>query len=418
MSTPEPPAAESSAAVSSAADPVASPRVVLVVLAGGADPLDVHTPLSDAETPALDRIARDGTIGRLALGAATCWDGFTGLVGAAPGTLPMGPCDAAGASVDLADGEWVARLDLVTMDDAGMLDPFGGRVRDAEADLLVSLITGHAQGGRIVRLARNRNLLVLPAASPSAGPSAAPSPPPPWQMLGRDPQAELRDPLLRELFEHSRAALSAHDVNAVRLDLGENPANAVWPHGGGHAVVPVASPDWAAGRAALVAAGGASIGLARALGFDHVDADGSDDELGAAALAALATHDVVVVRTEAALAPAVARDADGRREALSAIDARVISPLLSALEERGPFVLAVASDGVVDSASSAFSAEPVPYGLLRSGLSGACAAGAGASAFSERACEDASHRLESSDAFAALLARARDAISPPSLPAS
>lgn len=393
----------------------AGARVVLLVLEGGADPAGPSTPLHEAGTPALDRVARDGHLARAVLDATSCWDGFTRLLGA-DGDAGLGPAEACAARLGPGDGggdadgdgigdgdgnggaRWAARVDLVTVDDDRILDPFGGRIADPEASALFDEVSAALPHGRLVRLPGRRGLWL--------GTEPIPDAPPPWEVGNRAPRAVLAGaPPLLALYEASRRALSLHDVNAVRVDLGENPANALWAHGAGPLPLRMAPPAWAAGRrAALICGGGPGQGLARALGWDGVAVDGDDDALCAATLDALADHDVVVVRTSSVLAAGLAAgDAAhaARVEAFSAVDARLVGPVLGALEERGPFVLAVAADGVYDAAAGAYSAEPVPCGVLRAG-----GRGHGLPAFHEKACIEGGARIEGGAAFADLVAHA------------
>jgi len=390
-----------------------APRLVLVVVEGGADPPGGETtPLQEAGTPTLDRLARDGHVGRAVLGAVSCWDGFTCLLGATSRSAALGPAEVLAAGLDAGDARWAARVDLVTVDDTRVLDPFGGRIADPEASALFEDTAGTLPHGRLVRLPGRRGLWL--------GTDVIPDAPPPWEVGERPPRSVLGEgPALLALYEASRRALGLHDVNAVRVDLGENPANALWPHGAGELPLRLDVPSWAAGRrAALVAGGGPAHGVARVLGWESVVVDGAgangagvdrdDDALCAAALAALSDHDVVVVRTGSVLAAAL-RDPHeahaARVDAFSSFDARLAAPLLGALEERGPFVFAVAADGVYDSRARTYSAEPVPFGVLHTGGSGH-----GLAAFHERACSEGGERLDGPDAFTALLQHELDAV--------
>ncbi len=397
-------------------------RMVLLVLEAGADPLDRATPLHEAGTPALDRVARDGHVGRVDLRASSCWDGFTGLLGAAPRSAPLGPAEALAAGIDAgvlaadgstADGSgvdrssvWAARVDLVTVDDGRVLDPFGGRIDDPEASALFEDTAGALPHGRLLRLPGRRGLWVCAAALPDAPPPWDVGPP--WEVGPRAPRAVFAAaPSLLAVYEASRRALTQHDVNAVRVDLGENPANALWPHGAGVLPLRMEPPSWAAGRrVALVAGGGPAQGVARALGWDGTAVDGDDDALCAAALAALATHDIVVIRTSTVLAacrPSAGDAHAARVDAFASVDARLAAPLLGALEERGPFVFAVAADGVVDSASGSYSAEPVPCGVVRGGVVQPAGGGHGLTAFHESSCAEGGARISGAEGFAALL---------------
>ncbi len=385
-------------------------RVALIVVAGGADALGAGEPtaLHEAGTPALDRVARDGHLGRVVLGAPTCWAGFLGLLGQEPGVLAIGPAELRAAGVDAGGARWAARADFVTVDSERVLDAFGGGVGDPEAAALLDAVAAELAlvgdvlaGARLVRLSGPRNVLLAHHELPPGLPA--------WHAGRRTLRSALgADGPARALFDVSHRALAAHDVNAVRLDLGENPANALWLHGAGPlgAAGPaqLAAPSWSAGRrVAIVSDGGAPSGVAAALGWDAVEAAGDADALCAGALEALTAHDCVVVRTSAALAAGLRAHDDvrgARAAAFSELDARLVGPLLGALEESGPFVLAVAADGAFDAESRTFSSEPVWCGVLASG-----GAGHGGTAFHERACAEGA-RLDGPAAFSAFVEHA------------
>jgi len=362
---------------------------VLVVIAGAFDPAGAATPVMDAETPTLDRLARTGRCGVVETGARSPWDGFAALCGGAASSIPsLGAAEALGLGVAVGPDESVHRADFVTLDDRGLSDPFGGRVKDPEADALLDAVRAAAPKARIVRAGGHRNVVVLPGA-----PQFVPSP---WEAVGRKPAALVpADGPAREFFDAARAALVRHDVNAVRIDLGENPANALWIHGGGPAAT--ASRD-APGGAILVGRGAATAGLALALGVRGSLVEGDDDVLAAAALAAVAAADFVVVRTESVLDAAATGGAAGKRDALSRVDARLVAPLLSALEERDAFVMAVAADSVFDSTARAVVRAAAPFVLAETGRGGIDAK------FSEAACAAGGFHVGSGAEFAALFA--------------
>jgi 2,3-bisphosphoglycerate-independent phosphoglycerate mutase len=371
------------------APPRPGTKRVLVVLAGAFDPPGERTPLVDAETPALDRMARAGRCGVVATGARSPWEGFTALLGAGESAPSLGAAEALGGGFAVGPGESAYRADFVTVGDGGLEDPFGGKVGDPEASALLDAVRAAAPRARLHRAGGHRNVVVLPCAAQFCAS--------PWEMVGRKPTTGLPvDGPEREFFEAASKALAAHDVNAVRIDLGENPANALWPHGGGPeaSVAPRAAPP---GGAVLVGRGAATAAMARVLGWESSLVVGDDDLLAAAALAAVAVADFVVVRTESVLDAAVA-GRDAKRDALSLADARLVAPLLAAVEERDAFVMAVAADAVIDSATRALSRGPAPFVVVGAG------GRSGAAAFTESACAGGGYHVGSGAEFAALFA--------------
>jgi 2,3-bisphosphoglycerate-independent phosphoglycerate mutase len=138
--------------------------------------------------------------------------------------------------------------------------------------------------------------------------------------------------------------------------------------------------------------------LARVLGWESSIVTGDDDVLAAAALAAVAAADFVVVRTESVLDAAAADGRDAKRDALSRADARLVAPLLAAVEERDAFVMAVAADSVFDAATRVLSRSPVPFVVV------GAAGRSGAAAFTESACAGGGYHVGSGAEFAALFA--------------
>lgn len=361
---------------------------VLVVLAGAFDPAGDSTPLADAEKPALDRMARIGRGGVVDLASRSPWDGFAALLGLGERAPSLGAAEALGLGFAAGPGEIAYRADFVTLADREFRDPFGGKVKDPEAALLLDAVRAAAPGARIVRAGGHRNVVVLPGPAQFC--------PSPWEMVGQRPSAGLpAEGPVREFFEAAQTALGAHDVNLVRIDLGENPANALWMHGGG----PAASPASTSSRGRiLVGRGAATAGLARVLGWEASLVEGDDEALAAAALAAMSSCGFVVVRTESVADAAALGGAGAKRDALSRADARLVAPLLAAAEERDEFVMAVAADSIVDSATHAIVRRAVPFVVVGAG------AGAGDAAFTEKACAAGGLHLTAPAEFAALFA--------------
>lgn len=368
----------------------ATTKRALVVLAGAADPLADSTPLGEAGTPALDDIARRGKAGRIELDLRSSWEGFVGLLGLEP-RPSLGFASAVGASLDLGEGQTAYRADFVTLGDAGVHDVRAGGLGEQEGGLLLDAVREALPDVLWKRLSGRANLLVLGEEAHFLLS--------PWEMPGRDPFEHLpREGALRALFEGARDVLAGHDVNAVRLDLGEDPANGLWLHGGGARIDGVRAPGAAGGDVVLVGTGEATAGLARLLGWKSVVVDGDDEALAAASLAALADADTVIVRTESVLEACASGDPEAKRDAISAADARLVAPLLGALSEQDAFALGAAADSVVDTGGRKVIAAPAPFAVLRSGD-----AGTGDHAFSERDCAHAHTLLASGADLMALL---------------
>jgi len=117
--------------------------------------------------------------------------------------------------------------------------------------------------------------------------------------------------------------------------------------------------------------------------------EGDDDVLAAAALAEIARGGLVIVRTESVMDAAVAGPA-AKRDAISRADARLVAPLLAAIEERDSWIAAVAADSAIDAETRALSRRPVPMAVV----AGDAGPGTGVAAFTERACESSGWHLD------------------------
>lgn len=284
---------------------------VLVVPDGAADPLGAGpTCLQAAPTPALDRLAREGQLLRVATipgGLAPGTEvGLASLLGAdldAP--LPRGLVEAAAAGVGLAPGEAAWRLDRrvgETADAAGM---------DAAVRPL---------GGRVHPLEDHRALLVGPACWGAA-------PPGPHQT----------DRPLEDLASGAFATIA-------RL-------TGAWPWGGLPTREPADVPT-VLGRPVTVVAAGAPAGIARLLGCQVTGAPAES------AIADAGADEVVVVHCPGPDDAAHARDRAAKIAALEAVDA--LTGRLAAVVARRGGELIVCPDHGCDPATGRHTADPVP----------------------------------------------------------
>ncbi len=156
------------------------------------------------------------------------------------------------------------------------------------------------------------------------------------------------------MLDQATAVLGAHDVNRVRVDLGENPANGAWLWGAG-ADRPVPSFERSFFlRAASVAQAPVARGVAAKLGMTAVDPknarepgadiDADLDAIARAALAALEDHDFVFVHVQAIRETAHVETPAKIAETIGAIDERVIAPLAEGLARHPRWRILVASD--------------------------------------------------------------------------
>jgi 2,3-bisphosphoglycerate-independent phosphoglycerate mutase len=202
-------------------------------------------------------------------------------------------------------------------------------------------------------------------------------------------------------MERSAEVLAGHEVNEVRVSLGENPANMVWLWGGG---TRPKLPSFS-GQRGLSGAIITAVDLLRSLGLltglELIAVPGATGYLdtdyaakGRAAADALERHDFVIVHVEAPDEAGHAGNALAKLKSLERIDSQIVVPLLELARSRGDVRMLVSADHATPVALRTHTADPVPFVLWGSGFEPN-----GASAFNERQaretglCEKHGHRL-------------------------
>jgi 2,3-bisphosphoglycerate-independent phosphoglycerate mutase len=363
-------------------------KTLVVIAAGAADrpqeDLGGRTPLEAAQTPALDRLAKDGRLGRL-LPAPEDLRPEEGafalaLFGLDPRAYPEigAVLDAAAFDVPVASLDQVFRLSLVTAHEDTIFDPTAGHVSREEGTLLLEALAQGIGDPDLVFLPGDgwRNLLVWRGARDVRVKTV-----PPYEVVGRSIKAAFPrgtgTARLVAAVAKSADLLPGHDVNACRADLGENPATLAWAWGPG---VQTALPDFAARtslRAAVVGVDPTFVGAGRLQGLRSLPVEGATGTVATnfraktdAALAALESHDLVFLHVGAAAEASHSRDFVAKVEALERLDGYVVAPAVRAAEARADLrVLVVAGEAVaVDSGRHLH--DPVPFALFGAGVRG------------------------------------------------
>ena len=337
-------------------------KALLLLPSGLADgpvvALDGRTPLAAARAPGLDRVAREGRLGtvtpipnRPRAGTARA---LAALLGLDPARDPVsrGGLEAAGLGVPLGPDDLAFRVNFVASFQEHLVDIQAGRLSSVEARLLVeSLVEAfededvelHAGPGYrhllVLRGARGLAVKTTPPALLAGYPLA--------DGLPRGPDA----PRVQALMDRAHAVLAAHDVNRVRVDLGENPAEHMWLWGQG-GPADIEPFELRTGLSlGVVAAVPVVRGLAHVLeaecpqvpgatGGCHTDASAKL----AVALELLERHDVVALHVNAPAEASAAADPRLKVSVLEELDRRLVGPLVAELRRRGDTRLLVTTD--------------------------------------------------------------------------
>ncbi len=217
-------------------------KYILIVGDGMADyPIDElggKTPLQAANTPNMDKLAKEGIVGM----AKTVPDGMPpgsdvanlSVMGYDPQRYYPGraPLEAASMGISLEPDETAFRCNLVTVENGIMIDYSGGHISTPEARGLIEAVDA-SLGNKYVKFHPGisyRHLMVLKD-------DILPTCTPPHDISGRAiepflPQGNGAE-ILRELMSASCPVLEAHEINRQRRQEDKKPANMIWLWGYG-----------------------------------------------------------------------------------------------------------------------------------------------------------------------------------------
>lgn len=223
-------------------------KYLVLILSGMADEmideLDGRTPLEAAKTPNMDRLASQGKVGEARLTPermkTTSDLSMFSLLGydvrtEYPG---KGVFQAAGLNVKLKKEDVAFACHLITENEGQVIDPFAGNIMHLEAKALFESLNG-VFASRGIHFYPGQNGRHAAVFSDKANKYAFNDIelPPPYEMTDRrlsevipqNPSGQW----ISSLLEEAKEVLIKHDVNKVRIDLGENPGNMIWLWGQG-----------------------------------------------------------------------------------------------------------------------------------------------------------------------------------------
>ncbi len=333
--------------------------------------LNSKTPLEVAKTPNLDKLAREGQIGTSKNVPARMTPGSDVATLSLLGYNPVkyysgrGPLEAASHGIKLSDEELAFRCNLVTVDHEFLTDYSGGHIQDQEAQILIKMINKNL-GSKDIRFypgVSYRNLMIIKR---RVFEEDSPNQErllkdkifkkikkeknaiekikcyPPHDILNQPykeflPQGE-NAAIIRKITERSRELLENHDINRVRIDLGENPANMIWLWGQGQA--PKLPSFWEkySLRGGVISAVDLIKGLAKFLGLKVINVPGATgyyntnyEGKAEAALNGLVKTDFVLVHVEAPDEAGHNGDIVAKIKTIEDFDRRLLGKILAGL---------------------------------------------------------------------------------------
>lgn len=366
-------------------------KYIVLVADGMADyPLEElgqRTPLQAASTPNMDFIARNGRLGRV----KTVPDNFTpgsdvaniSIMGYDPHKFytGRGPLEAANLGVELSGQDVAFRCNLVTASDDKLVDYSSGHIKSNEAKILIEFIN-RKLGTENIRFYPGigyRHLMVVKDGAKNN--LEAIKCMPPHDITGKSisdnlPKGENAE-LLIQLMRDSRKLLDNHEINIVRIDLKENPANMIWLWGQGK------KPDFQkfaeryGVEGSIISAVDLLKGLGRLLGLEVIDVQGATgyydtnyEGKAAAALKSLENKDFVFVHVEAPDEAGHNGDLKEKILSIERFDRMIVGSVLKAFKRKNNFRLLVLPDHATPVSLKSHVSDAVLFGLFGKDITG------------------------------------------------
>ena len=376
--------------------------------------LNGKTPLEYAHTPGMDKIASsglNGTFRTLPDGLPTSSDvANMSVLGFQPElNYPgRGPIEAASQNIQLADDDVAWRCNLVYASDDGILrDYSAGHISAEDAAIFMQDLKKEFDSPEVTFHSgvSYRNLLVLhgkrfsPEIDYHKPDSSQDLPVSSLRLTPANDSREAADTVkfLIDLEERAAKFLAAHPLNAGR----PSPANRIWPWSPGrHPQMELFSQRYNGRTGAVISAVDVIKGLGKCSGMEVIEVPGATGYLDtnyegkvAAALEAIEKFDLVYLHVEAIDECSHQGDLQLKLKAITDFDAKIVSPVLKALEGRD-INFAVLPDHPTPVAHRTHTAEPVPFLISAPSLEPDAVV-----AFDEEACQKGAYGLLEKDGF-------------------
>ncbi len=363
-----------------------------------AEELGGKTLLQASHTPYMDQLARLGRNGRLVTVAPGFHPGSEVANMSVLGyNLPVvyegrGPLEAASIGIDLQPGELALRCNIICVENECIKNHSAGHITTEEADVLVRYLqeqlgdervrfhTGVQYRHLLVIKGGDKRILCTPPHDVPGQPFrpllVKPMPDVEPRKEGLTPQ-ETAD-LLNDLILRSQRILQTHPVNQKRLSEGKDPANSIWPWGGGYRpqmeLLSQKFPQVHSGS--VISAVDLIRGIGYYAGLDRLEVEGATglydtnyENKVAAALDALRHQDFVYLHIEASDEAGHEGNIDLKRRTIENLDSRAVGPIYEAVKDWDePVAIAVLPDHPTPCHHRTHTAEPVPFLIWHPGI--------------------------------------------------
>ena len=345
--------------------------------------LNGQTLLQAAYTPFMNELARKGRTGRL----MTVAPGFhPGSEVANMSVLGYdlekvyegrGPLEAASIGVELQPGELALRCNIICIADDCIKNHSAGHITTEEADELVQALQA-ALGNDRVRFhtgIQYRHLLVIKGGDKRIActpPHDVPGQPfRPRMVRATVPEAQETADLINDLILRSQEVLKNHPINFRRMEQGKDPANSIWPWGGGFRpqmeLLSEKFPEVKSGT--VISAVDLIRGIGHYAGFETPEVEGATglydtnyENKVSVALNALRQQDFVYLHIEASDEAGHEGNMDLKKRTIEDLDNRVVRPIYEEVKNWDePVSIAILPDHPTPCSLRTHTSEPVPF---------------------------------------------------------
>ncbi|MBN3038254.1 MAG: cofactor-independent phosphoglycerate mutase [Candidatus Omnitrophica bacterium] len=348
------------------------------------DELQGKTPLEVAKTPNMDYIAQNGQVGWLKTVPERMPPASDVANLSILGYDPLkyytgrGPLEAANMGIELKEGEVAFRCNLVTVGEDKMVDYSAGHITTKEASILIKDLDKHLRTHslRFYPGVSYRHLMVTNDLEPSLLKVKCT---PPHDITEKSisrhlPQGKNSDFLI-DLMQKAAKFLENHDINKVRIDLRESPANSIWLWGQGkRPQMPKFREKYNIGGS-VISAVDLIKGMGKTIGLEPIDVPGATgyydtdyQAKGRYGIESLNRNDFVFIHVEAPDEAGHNGDLRAKITAIERFDSLVVGQILEHFKHKFDFRVLVTPDHYTPISVRTHTSEPVFFGLYGHGV--------------------------------------------------
>ena len=350
--------------------------------------LNGRTTLEVADRQYMDEIVKKGRIGL----ATTIPRGMTpasdvanlSILGYDPKKYysGRGPLEAANIGVDLAPEDVAFRCNTITYEEDKMLDYSAGHISTKEARILIEAID-KALGSEKIKFypgVSYRHLMVLKTGSrKEALRFAKIKYTPPHDILGKSiskhlPRGQGKEVLI-DLMKKSKEVLARQDVNKVRIDLNESPANMIWLWGQGVKPAMPSFKELYGLTGSIISAVDLIKGMGKIVGLDVIDVPGATGYYdtnfkgkGEYAVKSLEDKDFVFVHVEAPDEAGHNGDIRAKVTAIENFDKLVVGTIWEEFKDKRDVRIMVLPDHATPISVRTHTMDPIPFAICGEGI--------------------------------------------------